>query len=337
MKTPKIVVVGSVNTDMVVKSSRIPAVGETISGGRFVMAAGGKGANQAVAAARLGAEVTFVAKVGHDVFGDQALANFRREGIRIERIGRDRQQATGVALILVDGQGRNLISVAPGANFTLMPEEVQQAADAIRAADVLLLQLEVPLDSVRTAAEIAAAAGVRVILNPAPAAPLDDALLRHVSLLTPNETEAQQLTGVTVNDESGARSAAAKLMARGVGQVIVTLGAGGSLLLSRGGSQHFPATPVEAIDTTAAGDAFNGGLACALGQGRPLEEAIAWANCVGALATTRLGAQPSMPTLEELQQFLAARRPAPRRRAVRTTRQPAPASGLRLQFADHVH
>jgi len=305
MHQPKIVVVGSVNTDMVVKSPRIPAVGETVTGGHFVMAAGGKGANQAVAAARLGAQVTFVAKVGQDVFGDQALAGFRREGINTEFVRRDAQQATGVALILVDGAGRNLISVAPGANFALSPEEVQQAAAAIRAADVVLLQLEIPLDSVRMAAEIAAAAGVPVILNPAPAAPVDDAMLRHVHLLTPNETEAQQLTSVAVNDEAGARTAAAKLLARGAANVIVTLGAEGALWGSRAGFTRFTAARVDAVDTTAAGDAYNGGLAYALGLGQPLEEAARWAGLVGSLATTKLGAQPSMPTLDEVQRFAA--------------------------------
>jgi ribokinase len=304
MKTQRIVVVGSVNTDMVIKSDRIPVPGETVTGGKFVMAAGGKGANQAVAAARLGAEVTLVAKVGRDVFGEQAVQNFRHEGIATDHLVLDPEAATGVALILVDGRGENLISVAPGANFTLSPEDVAKAAETIRAADVLLLQLEVPLDTVRYAAKLAAEAGVLVILNPAPATALEDALLNQVAILTPNESEAQRLTGIEVVDERSARAAGEKLLARGVRDVVITMGAHGALWVGRSESHCFSAVPVEAIDTTAAGDAFNGGLACGLAAGQSLEAAIHQGCMVGSLATTRLGAQPSMPTTAELRDFI---------------------------------
>jgi ribokinase len=307
MKTQRIVVVGSVNTDMVVKSDRIPAPGETVLGGTFVMAAGGKGANQAVAAARLGAQVTLVAKVGRDVFGDQALKNFRSEGIATEYILPDPQAATGVALILVDRQGENLISVASGANSTLCPEEIARAAAVIRAADVLLVQLEVPLDTVRCAVELAAAAGVPVILNPAPVAVLDDALLSRVTILTPNEGEAQRLTGIAVVDEQSAQAAGEKLLARGVRDVVITMGAQGAMWIGRGGRRHFPAVPVEAVDTTAAGDAFNGSLACGLAAAQSLEAAIRQSCLAGALATTRLGAQPSLPTSADLRNFIQSR------------------------------
>jgi ribokinase len=328
MNVPRIVVVGSVNTDMVVKGDRLPGPGETVTGGRFLMAGGGKGANQAVAAARLGAEVTLVAKVGRDVFGDTAIENFRREGIRADRILRDPQNATGVALILVDGQGENLISVASGANHALTPEEIDQAADCIRAADVLMLQLEIPLDAVHRAAQIAAEANVPVILNPAPAAPLEGKrgqspfagtarrvlrtngdcplfpdILRLVTYLTPNESEAGRLSGVGVHDEAFARQAAEQLLTAGTRHVIITLGAKGAQWTSAAGTVLIPSVAVEAVDTTAAGDAFCGGLAWALGGGTPVEQAVRQACLVGALSATRLGAQPSLPTKEELLRF----------------------------------
>lgn len=303
MKTPRIVVVGSVNADMVVKSARIPAPGETVTGGRFVMAAGGKGANQAVAAARLGAEVTLVAKVGQDLFGDQAIENYRREGILTDGILRDPKNATGVALILVDERGENLISVASGANHALSPEEVSQAADRIRSADVLMLQLEIPMETVCRAAHLATEAGVTVILDPAPAAPLPDGLLQNVTYLTPNESEAERLTGIRVTNEASAERAGRQLVAAGARYVLVTLGAKGALLVTAEQCLLIPSQPVTAVDTTAAGDAFNGGLAWALGQGIKLEEAIRWACLTGALSATRLGAQPSLPTREELERF----------------------------------
>jgi ribokinase len=303
MKTPRIVVVGSVNTDMVVKSQRIPVPGETVTGGQFVMAAGGKGANQAVAAARLGAEVTLVAKVGQDMFGDQAIENYKKEGILTDFLVRDPQNHTGVALILVDQQGENLISVASGANHALQPAEVERAAERIRAADVVMLQLEIPLPVVQYTASLAAEAKVPVILNPAPAAPLDRSLLRLVTYLTPNESEAERLTGVPVRDEPSAQAAARKLLESGVRHVIVTLGAKGALLCNAEQTRMVPAYRVEARDTTAAGDAFNGGLACALAEGESLAEAVRRASLVGAFSVTRLGAQPSLPTAAELRRF----------------------------------
>jgi ribokinase len=305
MKTPRIVVVGSSNTDMVVVARRLPSPGETVTGGQFVMAPGGKGANQAVAAARLGAQVTFVAKVGTDVFGDQAVEGYRREGIDAALILRDPAHHTGVALILVDERGENLISVASGANHALSPGDVEQAAERIRAADALMLQLEIPLEAVERATELAAEAGVPVILDPAPApdAPLGEALLRRVTYLTPNESEAQRLTGVEVSDEASARAAASRLHEQGVAHVIVTMGGRGALVSEPGGAVMVPPYRIEARDTTAAGDAFNGGLAVALGRGMSLSEAVPWASMVGALSATRLGAQPSLPTADEVLRF----------------------------------
>ncbi|HIQ20576.1 MAG TPA: ribokinase [Planctomycetes bacterium] len=302
-KGPRIVVVGSSNTDMVVKTQRIPAPGETVTGGTFFMPPGGKGANQAVAAARLGAEVTLVAKLGQDMFGDEAIEGYRREGVLVDHILRDPEHHTGVALIIVDEQGENLIAVAPGANFAIRPEEVQGAAERIRSADVVLLQLEIPIETVAFTARLAAEAGVTVVLDPAPAAPLEGALLEHVHYLTPNESEAERLSGVRVADEGSARKAAEALLAAGARSVILTLGARGALVADGRRTFTVPSFPVEAADSTAAGDAFNGGLAVALGKGLPLEEAVRQANMVGALSVTRMGAQPSLPTEEELRAF----------------------------------
>lgn len=303
MSSPRIVVVGSSNTDMVVKADRIPVPGETVTGGQFVMAAGGKGANQAVAAARLGAEVTFVAKLGQDMFGDQAIENYEREGIVTDLIFRDPESHTGVALIMVDQQGENLIAVASGANHALRPEDVERAAERIREADIVMLQLETPMETVDFTAQLAAEAGVPVILDPAPAAPLSEALVGRVTYLTPNESEAERLTGIPVRDEASARTAAEKLLAAGARNVIVTLGVKGALVTGPGPATMVPGYAVKARDSTAAGDAFNGGLASALAKGMPLEEAVREASLVGTLSVTRMGAQPSLPTAEELRRF----------------------------------
>jgi ribokinase len=305
MKRPRIVVVGSSNTDMVVKTQRLPRPGETVTGGQFLLAPGGKGANQAVAAARLGAEVLFVAKVGTDMFGDQAIEGYRKEGIVTDYILRDPAQATGVALILVDDRGENLISVASGANHALTPADVDRAADALRKADLLVVQLETPLETVEHAARLAASAGVPVILDPAPApdAPLPASLLANVTYVKPNETEAERLTGVCVQDEASARKSAEKLLAAGVRSAIITLGAKGAFWLGPEDSGFLPGFHVEALDSTAAGDAFSGALACGLARGDTLRDAVRYASLVGALSTTRMGAQPSLPTEPEVKAF----------------------------------
>ncbi|NMC19144.1 MAG: ribokinase [Thermogutta sp.] len=303
MNTPHVVVVGSSNTDMVVKTAHLPKPGETVVGGTFVMAAGGKGANQAVAAARLGARTTFIAKVGDDLFGRQAVEGYQREGIDTRCVLRDAERPTGVALILVDERGENLISVASGANESLSPEDIDGAAEVIRSADIVVMQLEIPLPTVCRAAEIAAAAGVPVILDPAPAPsrPLPDDLLRHVTYLKPNESEAERLTGVAVADADSAQAAADRLLASGPRAVIVTLGARGALVVERPGEGVMvPPHAVSAVDTTAAGDAFSGALAVALARGESLLDAARFAAVAGALAASRMGAQPSLPTEAEV-------------------------------------
>ncbi len=301
----RIVVVGSSNTDMIIKTARIPRPGETVIGGEFSTAAGGKGANQAVAAARAGGDVSFVARVGDDMFGQQALAGFHADKVGVNHVLQDSAAPSGVALIFVDEHGENSIAVASGANALLTPEDVLEARDTITSADVLVMQLETPLGTVRAAAELAHERGVRVILNPAPAQQLDADILEHVSVITPNETEAELLTGVAVSNESEAEAAASKLTAMGVDTVAITLGARGVFLFDSNHEELVPGFPVDAVDTTAAGDVFNGALAVALAEGTPLPEAARFANAAAALSVTTLGAQPSAPGRAEIEEFLA--------------------------------
>ncbi len=308
----RIVVVGSYNTDMVVKTSRIPRPGETVINGTFSSGHGGKGANQAVAAARAGAQVTFVGKIGTDALGDEALTSLLAEGIDTSLISRDPDHATGTAWIIVDDRGENSIVVASGANSALTPADVTRARTAIAAADILLVQLECPIAAVHAAIEIAAETGVRVILNPAPACVLDADLLRRVSILTPNEVETEMLTGIAVDDDQQLSAAAGVLLERGVGTVLVTLGARGVYMATPAGRDLVASFPVLPIDTTAAGDVFNGVLAAFLTKDRSLHDAVLAANAAGALCVTRQGAQRSVPTLSEIQSFLeGAVSPAP--------------------------
>jgi ribokinase len=298
MPRPKIVVVGSANTDMVVRAQHLPLPGETVLGGKFVMTAGGKGANQAVAAARLGADVSFVARLGRDIFGDRALVGYQTESINTAYIVRDEEEASGVALIVVDEAAENIIAVAPGANGRLSVEDVRAAEPAFREADVVLVQLEIPLEAVRAAIELAKQHNVSAILNPAPARTLPEDILCGVAVLTPNENEAARLIGEKVD------AVLEGLIARGAGSVVMTCGAAGCEVLSDGKRQRVPGFHVEAVDTTGAGDCFNGALAVALARGFAMIEAVRYANAAAALAVTRFGAQIAMPTDEEVRQFL---------------------------------
>jgi len=307
MSKKSIVVVGSSNTDMVIQLDRIPRPGETILGGKFVMAAGGKGANQAVAAARAGGDVTFVARVGRDMFGDQAVAGFEKDGIRVDHVIRDKASPSGVALIFVAKDGENSIAVASGANSNLSPADVQKARQAIAAASLLVMQLETPLPTVQAAAEIAAKAGVPVIVNPAPACPLPDGLLGLISILTPNETEVELLTGIQVSDDATAERAADCLLARGIKTVIITLGPRGAFVVSEEFRGLVPGFKVEAVDTTAAGDVFNGALAVALTKQQALADAVRFANAAAALSVTRWGAQPSAPRRKEIKKLVGGK------------------------------
>ena len=301
---PSIVVVGSSNTDMVVRVPHIPAPGETVLGGDFATVPGGKGANQAVAAARLGATVHLVACLGQDAFGESSIGNFRREGIVTDYVVRHAEAPSGVALIFVDDAGENSIAVASGANGELSPEHVDRAQAVIAASDVVLLQLEIPLATISQAISIARRTGVKIILNPAPAQPLDDELMKGVDIITPNENEASLLTGIAVTGLPSAEEAARALLRAGVRTVVITMGQRGALLATHDQMVLVPGFSVEAVDTTAAGDAFNGGLAWAWARGMELDKAVRFANAVGALAVTKMGAQPSLPRLEEVRAFL---------------------------------
>jgi ribokinase len=303
MPPSRVIVVGSSNTDMIVRADRLPLPGETVLGGDLSTAAGGKGANQAVAAARVGAHVTLVARLGEDMFGKQTLSAFRREGLDVHYVQQDAGTPSGVALIVVGPGGQNIIAVAPGANRNLTPADVAAAQPAIAQARVMVLQLEIPIHTVLAAALAAREAGLIVVLNPAPAEALPAALYEVVDILTPNEHEAAQLAGVAPDEPE---AAAAALLARGVGVVIVTLGAAGVVLGRRGQlPQRVPGFHVQPVDSTAAGDAFNGGLAAALARGDDLDAAVRYAQAVAAISVTRPGAQPSLPTAAEVEEFLA--------------------------------
>lgn len=301
---PRVTIVGSLNMDLIVLSPRIPQPGETILGKGFRTAPGGKGANQAVAAAQLGAQVSMIGSVGEDAFADSLLENLASAGVDHRFVTRDQGNATGVALIVVDDRGQNSIVVASGANMHLKPAHLESAEGAIAQADVLLLQLEVPLDTVTRAAEIARTHQVTVVLNPAPARALPKALLSLVDFLIPNETETALLSGMPVRNQDEIEVAAKSLRALGVGNVILTLGERGALLTGSSESQLYPAFKVNPVDTTAAGDAFMGAFAVALGEGVSLSDAIRFGNAAGALATTKLGAQPSLPTRAEVESLI---------------------------------
>ncbi|MCC5929427.1 MAG: ribokinase [Cyclobacteriaceae bacterium] len=296
----KIVVIGSTNTDMVIVADHFPAPGETILGGKFLMNPGGKGANQAVAAARLGGDVAFISKVGQDVFGQQAIQNLINEGIDVAGVAIDLDEPSGVAQITVDRHAENCIVVAPGANMTLGISDVDKMIALIESSEIVLAQLEIPLDTVRYTMKLAAKSGKKTILNPAPAVPLDDELLKSLYLITPNETETEILTGIKVTDPSSARKAAEFLIGKGVSIVIITLGANGAYVFDGSVEEQIPAPSVEAVDTTAAGDTFNGALAVALADNRPILEAVGFANQAAARTVTKMGAQSSIPFLSEL-------------------------------------
>ena len=302
-QNPKVVVVGSFNMDLVVKAERRPQTGETLMGEEFGMFIGGKGSNQAIAAARLGANVTMIGRLGTDLFGDTLMAAHAEEGICTDYVTQDTEVGTGVASILIDADGDNSIVLVPQANMHLTVADIERASESIAAADVLLLQLEVPIAASQRAAEIAKSNGATVVLNPAPAQELPDDFLAQVDILTPNEVETESLSGVRVSTTTDAERAAKVLLDKGLSAVILTLGERGALLLTPNLTQQVPAYSVEVVDTTAAGDAFCGALATALARGENFVDAVAFANAAGALAVTVLGAAPSMPTAAQVEAF----------------------------------
>jgi ribokinase len=301
----KIIVVGSSNTDMVIKSKRIPVPGETILGGDFLMNPGGKGANQAVAAARLGGDVTFIARTGNDMFGKRAVELYKKEGINTKFITTDEKEPSGVALILVDEKGENCISVSKSANEKLTQKEVEVAKDLFEKGDIVLMQLETPLETIEYTAQMANEKGLKVILNPAPARELPASLLKNVYMVIPNETEAEILSGVKVTDLDSAKKAADVISAKGVDIVLITIGKRGAFVKEGNNYEVVPTYKTVPVDTTAAGDTFCGALCVALSEGKSIKDAVKFANRSASISVTHMGAQSSVPYRKEIDEIIA--------------------------------
>ena len=302
----KILVVGSSNTDLIIKVPEIPRPGETLLGGQFQTFPGGKGANQAVAASRAGGDVVFIASVGDDAYGSESVKGYKLDNINTENIKVCKGVPSGIAMITIADSGENAITVASGANAALLPDDLDEAEEAFDEADYMLVQLETPMETVKKAVEMCTEFDTRVILNPAPAAELEDEILSQLDVITPNETEAERLTGIKVLDEKDALKAANLLHGRGVSTVVITLGSKGAFFSDTGSglSMLVPGFTVSAVDTTAAGDVFNGHFAVALAEGKTLENAIRAAHAAAALSVQKLGAQSSIPRREETDYFL---------------------------------
>ena len=306
MKNSGVLVIGSANMDLVVTANRFPYPGETVFGKKFHMFPGGKGANQAVAAAKLGAKTFFIGKFGNDQFYRQLNESMTADGVLLQHSLVDDNENTGVAFIIVSGDGQNEIVVISGSNMKLTPDDIESKMEIFSECNVVLSQLEIPLDTVRYASRLAKERGAVFILNPAPAAKLDEELLNNIDYLTPNENELELLTGIKILDEDGMERAARSLVNRGIKNVIITMGPRGVLFVDRDRKIKIPANKVEAVDTTAAGDAFNGALAFSLASGKNITEAIKLANVAASISVTRMGAQNSMPSMMELQQLTEA-------------------------------
>ncbi|GAB2572187.1 ribokinase [Gracilibacillus alcaliphilus] len=299
-----ILVIGSFMMDLVVRAPRVPENGETIIGDSFARYPGGKGANQAVTAARLGKKVTMIGKLGIDEFGNEAINTLNKEGVNTDYMLRDPLHPTGVGSVTLDKNGDNRIIVVPGANAAYHPDELEQVTDLIREAEIIILQLETNLDLVEKAVDLACLYQTPVILNPAPAAKLSDDLLSKITYLTPNESEAEILTGISVNSLNEAEQAGRILLNKGVANVIITLADKGAIIVNDEGTAHVPAFYVEPLDSVAAGDAFNGALGVGLANREPLEKVVRYANAVGALTVTRPGAIPSLPYKQVVEAFI---------------------------------
>ncbi|MGL5312222.1 MAG: ribokinase [Peptostreptococcaceae bacterium] len=298
----KICVIGSLNMDLVVKVDTMPKAGQTLIGSNFKEVPGGKGANQAVAMARLGGDVSMIGKVGNDGFGETLINALKNDNVNTKYIGIE-EGPTGVALITVDKNAENSIVVAPGANFKVQASDIDSNIDAINNSDIVVVQLETPLDTIKYALQKAKEAGKYTILNPAPAVVLEDTIIENVDLLTPNETELEILSGVEINNEEDINRAAQILIEKGVRELIVTLGSKGSLYINREKSMFKKAYKVDAVDTTAAGDSYTGALSVAFANGKDVVEAMDFASKVGALSVMKEGAQSSLPTLKDVENF----------------------------------
>ena len=301
---PQILVIGSSNTDMVIKAQHLPRPGETVLGGTFFMNQGGKGANQAVSIARLSGQVTFICKTGNDIFGKEAKQLFEKEGIDTSFMFSDPEHPSGVALITVDDNAENCIVVASGANAKLLPVDISTAHEAIEKADIIVMQLEIPIETVKYVANIARKLNKKVILNPAPAQALDIELLQSLYMITPNETEAEMISGIKITDDDSLHACAQAIYNMGVQTVIITLSSKGALVYNETLQTIIPSFEVNAIDTTAAGDVFNAALAVAVSEGQDLQEAVRFANKAAAISVTRLGAQSSAPYRNEVDIFV---------------------------------
>jgi ribokinase len=300
MNKQGVLVIGSSNLDLVVTAKRFPKPGETIFGKKFNMFPGGKGANQAVCAARLGCKTTFIGKMGNDEFQEKLSSILIEAGVDINNLFIDEEEHTGTALITVDEGGQNQIIVISGSNMKLSPQDIIAKSDLFSNTAVVLTQLEIPIDTVVQSAKITRQNNAIFILNPAPAASLPESIFPLIDFITPNENELELLSGVTIKDDSSIKLAADKLLKKGIRNVIVTLGSRGSMLINQSSLKHFPANKVKVVDSTAAGDAFNGAFASSISEGHSIEEAIEFANKVASIAVTRMGAQSSMPYLSEI-------------------------------------
>ncbi len=296
----KIAVIGSCNTDMVINLDRLPLPGETLIGGKFFMNPGGKGANQAVAAARLGGKVEFIAKVGNDPFGKRAIDQYKAEGIDTKYILTDETQPSGVALIMVDAHGENCIAVASGANAQLLPADIDRAKEVLEESEILLMQLETPIETIEHAAHMAKEKGIKVILNPAPARAIPEKLLKCLYMLIANETEAEFISGTQITDLDSVARAADIITDKGVENVVITLGSKGAFIKEKGNYHQVPAIKVKAVDATAAGDTFCGAICVALSEGMCITESVEFANRCAAVTVTRMGAQASVPRRQEV-------------------------------------
>ena len=300
----KVIVIGSSNTEMIFQAPDIPAAGETVLGSSFSISPGGRGVNQAIAAARAGGEVVFIGRTGNDLFGEQVIQVLKQDKIDTSYVNRDKSVASGISSIVVDAQGESGITITAGANKNLSENDLINAKDSIGSADIVLLQLDIPIDTVRFAADMARSSGAKVILNPSPALSVSDELLKSISILTPDASQAEKLTGITITDERSAELAGRILLERGLNRVIITLRSKGAMVIDNGGAEHVPGFEMKSIDTSVVNDVFNGTLVVALAEGKNFYEAVLFANAAAAISASRLGALSSIPYRHEILEVL---------------------------------
>jgi ribokinase len=304
----KVAVIGSTNTEMIFRAPTIPKPGEVVLGGSFIMSPGGIGANQAIAASRAGGEVIFIGRTGNDLFGEQVIKVLQQDNINTSYVIKDKNLTSGITSISVDAHGESSIIVTPGANNNLCENDILDARDSIISADVVLLQLDIPIDTVRLASDLAQASGVRVILNPTPALPVSDGLLKSISILTPNASQAEILTGINITDERSAELAGRILLERGLNRVIITLRSMGAMVIDNGGAEHVPGFKVESVDTSVANEVFNGALAVSIAEGKNFYEAVLFANAAAAVSASKSGTLTSIPYRSEILEVLMTKR-----------------------------